>query len=378
MTVGRMMLKTIAPLLLLATVACASENLDPIGSGGGGGEGGAPVMPGPPFSLPLFDRARISSNGDDPNFHNVIAPIDLTGGPYASATLVIDLDSTCYPFESWENNPPPAGHNWPADCDAFDRNYEWTLDDPEEEGNGQPPGIELVRAITPFGGPSHFEIDVTDVMNGVSQGSHRVRAHITTYSDGEGIVSGSNGGWFVSGRIDLVPGTAPRNVLAVVPIYNKSYGPADAPGAQRFTVPEGTVASRIEYRVTGHGGGNGGLGCVGPAEEFCDREHKLQLDGAEVAAFHPWRTDCATWCTITHYDNGNGGGFDYCLENPCGAIASVQAPRANWCPSQMTPPFVLEPALGVGEHTMSWQVSAIAEGGSWRTSATYFAFGAPQ
>jgi hypothetical protein len=355
-------------------LGCTSERLNPLDGDGDGGGGGATPQPGPPFSIPLFDYERISSNGDDPNFHDIKTSIALLGGPYASATLVIDLDTTCYPFEKWQDNPPPAGQNWPADCDAFDRNFEWTLDDPEVEG--EPPGLELVRAITPFGGPRHLEIDVTDVMNGVAQGSHRIRAHITTYSDPEGIVSGSNGGWFVSGRLDLVPGAPPRRVLAVVPIYNKSYGLGDAPGAQRFTVPEGTIAGRIEYRVTGHGGGAGGLGCIGPAEEFCDREHKLQLDGLDVAAFHPWRTDCASFCTITRYDNGMGGGFDYCLENPCGAIASVQAPRANWCPGAETPPFVLEPQLGVGEHTFGWQVSTIAEGGSWRTSATYFAFGA--
>ncbi|WP_267888161.1 hypothetical protein [Sorangium cellulosum] len=28
-----------------------------------------------------------------------------------------------------------------------------------------------------------------------------------------------------------------------------------------------------------------------------------------------------------------------------------------------------------GEHTLAWRISTVAEGGVWRTSATYFAFG---
>ena len=43
-------------------------------------------------------------------------------GAYAQATLIVDLASTCFPFESAA--APPAGQNWPADCDAFDRNFD--------------------------------------------------------------------------------------------------------------------------------------------------------------------------------------------------------------------------------------------------------------
>lgn len=360
-------------LFLVALFGCTEESIRPVEVAGEGGA--APDTFRDPFSVPLFERARINSKSEKENFQNARAEVTFGEGPFALATLVIDLDTTCYPFESWADNPPPPGENWPADCDAFDRNFEWTLDDPEDESD--PPGIELVRAITPFGGPRHLEIDITDVVNGIDEGAHRIRAHITTWSDGAGQVSGSDGGWFVSGRVDLVPGPAPRDVLAVLPLYDKSYGPDARPGPQSFVVPEGTVASRIEYRVTGHGGGAGGLGCVGPAEEFCDREHTFVVDGAVLGVFHPWRTDCANFCTVTRYESPNGGGFDYCLENPCGAMASVRAPRANWCPGDISLPYTFEPALTPGEHTLSWSVSALAEGGSLRTSVTYFAFGAP-
>jgi hypothetical protein len=65
------------------------------------------------------------------------------------------------------------------------------------------------------------------------------------------------------------------------------------------------------------------------------------------------------------------------LENPCGAIQSVQASRANWCPGSLTPPFQWESQAPAspGEHTFSWAIGTVAEGGVWRLSAHYLAFG---
>jgi hypothetical protein len=316
---------------------------------------------------------RISSHAEDEHHHEATAIIDFGEPPFASATLVIDLATTCFPFESWRSNPPPPGENWPADCDAFDRNFEWSLDDPQREGD--PPGLELVRAITPFGGPLHIEADITDVANGLGQGEHRLRVLIPTYSDGDGLVSGSHGGWNVSARIDVVPGHAPRDVVAVIPLFYGSQTELPGPGPIPFSVPEGATSGRIEYRVTGHGGGAGGIGCIGPAEEFCKRTHTVKIDGAVVDSFEPWRDDCDELCTLTHYA-GSGAGFDYCFENPCGSVASVKAPRANWCPGSVTPPFAWDPSAlaAVGPHDFEWDVSTIVSGGQWRVSATYIGY----
>ena len=78
--------------------------------------------------MTVFDAARISSKASDPNFQELSADLDLSDGPYESATLIADLGTTCVPFSSWADNPPPMGENWPADCDAFDRNFEISLD----------------------------------------------------------------------------------------------------------------------------------------------------------------------------------------------------------------------------------------------------------
>ncbi|WP_437962374.1 peptide-N-glycosidase F-related protein (plasmid) [Sorangium sp. So ce119] len=382
--------RALAGALLAAAIAggCGKDAAQPPGgtqpgAGGAGGSGGAgapddgevSTPPAPPYVIEAFAKDRITSDASQPNFQQANAELDLRDGPFAKVRLVVDLETTCYPFESWQDNPPPEGESWPADCDAFDRNFEFSLDDPEDPEVG-PPGIELVRAITPFGGPLHLEVDITDVANGLAAGKHRLRAVIPTWSDATGQVSGSNGGWTVSAVIEAVPGPPPRKVLAVIPLFNGSQTTADGPGPLAVQVPEGTVSSRVEYRVTGHGGGESGSGCIGPAEEFCRRYHTILVDGGPLEKISPWRTDCEALCTRMHQGPADGG-FDYCLENPCGAIESVEASRANWCPGSESPPFLwdAEALRAPGEHTLAWRISTVAEGGVWRISATYFAFG---
>jgi hypothetical protein len=305
----------------------------------------------------------------------VVSRFELRDPSFRRVTLVVELGTTCYPFESWEDNPPPTGERWPADCDAFDRNFEISLD--PLQGRYPPPPLELVRAITPFGGPMTIEQEITDLAN-ASPGVHWLQAHISTWSDGSGQVTGSNGGWLVSARIDVVPGPEPRPVLAVVPLYDGTLRSAPGPGPISLTVPAGVARGFVEYRATGHGGGPRGAGCWGPADEFCRREHTFLVDGTEIERQELVRDDCDEHCSLTH-SGPDDGGFDYCLENPCGAISSVKAARANWCPGSVTPPIVLEsPTLAeAGDHTFEWTIDQIGEGGSWRVSATYYALGPP-
>lgn len=127
------------------------------GAGGAsaGAAGAAGGVPGTPSTV--FDNVRITSNSAGPNFQQANATVDFGAGPFTKVTLVVDLASTCFPFDGWKTNPPPTGQNWPADCDAFDRNFEFTLDEPKDATDT--PAIELVRAITPFGGPLHLEVE---------------------------------------------------------------------------------------------------------------------------------------------------------------------------------------------------------------------------
>lgn len=379
-----MRLGRLAIVLVLAPLAAACGD-DSSGSGGASAASGSSSeavtassstgepIDGPAFEIVALDDVRINSHDDQENFQDAYAEVDFGAGPYQSVKLVVDLSSTCFPFEQWDDNPPPDGQNWPADCDAFDRNFEMALFDPAfEPGDAAaPPGLELVRAITPFGGPLHIEADVTDLLNG-KPGAHRFKTHITTYSDGAGIVSGSNGGWNVSARFEVDPGPMPRPVLATIPLFYGGVTSADGIDVD-FVAPEGTGLGVIEYRVTGHGGAEGDADCIGPAEEFCFRDHEVDVDGARFADLTPTRSDCELGCTIEHYDPFD---LDYCAENPCGAIGSVRASRANWCPGSVTPPFLLQgPAVDTpGPHIASFRVPKLIEGGVWQTSATFVAY----
>jgi len=371
-----------------ALVACQSKPLDtlpePSGSIGGqpgnsGGDGGASAGEGgaaageplgEPLRIPILTSTRISSNESAANFQRALANVDFGEQPVARATLRVTLESPCFPFASWAEPGVPDGQNWPALCDAFDRTLSVTLDEAAPASLAAP-GLELLRAITPFGGPLDVEADVTDVVNGLP-GQHQLGVRIDTWSDADGLVSGSNGEWLASAELLLWPGTAPRRVLAVLPLVLEAQTEVEAP-ATTFEVPTGTGSARIEYRVTGHGGAFA-PGCLGPAEEFCQRTHELRLDGELWPELRPWR-DCSDMCTLTSNDSGYGP-REYCAQNPCADPNSARAPRANWCPGSSTQPFVLEAdALAApGEHQLTRSILELAPGGTWYVSATYFAF----
>jgi hypothetical protein len=331
------------------------------------------------LTIAVLTGARIGSENSTgwPNVGKVTADFDWKQGPFANVKLVVDLDTTCYPFEKWATNPPPAGQNVPADCDAFDRNFSAHIDDGAAAGRTVP--FEVMHAITPFGGPAHHEIDLTDLANALP-GKHRLRVDLVSFSDTAGQSTGSNNGWTVSARIEVTPGDAPRRVLAAIPLYAAEVKMGDAWPVVAFEVPAGTVSSRLEYRTSGHGQGTMGTGCIGPAEEFCDRHHSIVLDGAPALDIRPWRTDCAALCTLQHHAPFAQfvSGLDYCRQNPLGLPSSVRASRANWCPGSMTPPYSWLDLPGLaapGPHTFSFQVSQILAGGSWMASAIYYAYG---
>ena len=329
------------------------------------------------YTVALLQKAAIVSDGSKPNFQNATAPVALAEASFSSVQLVVDLTSPCFPFSNWKTDKPPAGQNWPADCDAFDRNFEMSLEDPASK---DAIGIELQRAITPFGGPEHLTTDVTDVFNALHGAPRTFKVIITAFPDGAGKVSGSAGQWFVDATLEVQPGPAPRNVLAALPLTYTSVSDGAVAHSLPFTLPEGTTHTKIEYRVTGHGGGDptGDAACIGPTDEFCKRTHTLTLDGAPLATVQPWRADCSKNCAhVTNDANFPFVGGFYCKQNPCGNPDSVIAPRANWCPGTPTAPMTWTPAALTtpGAHALSYTIDKIGPSGSWRVSALVFAYG---
>jgi hypothetical protein len=360
---GRARSLLLVAFVTLVTLACSSEPLLKPSS--------EPITQ--PRTLVAFDRIHLSSDPEAEHFQRATTVVDFGFEPVARATLSVGLESPCFPFERWTAGSVPEGQNWPPLCDAFDRTLLLSLDDPEDPATGRP-GVELVRAITPFGGPMRFDVDVTDTVNGMP-GAHTLRVDITTYGDATGQVTGTHGEWIVSTALAFEPGLAPRSVLGVVPLTFGNVTEA-APAPMPFRLPEGTTSARLEYRATGHGGVMPAPGCTGPAEEFCPRTHSLLLDGAPLDEFLPWRNDCATLCTPASFQSDVLDIPEYCAENPCGGPASVRAPRANWCPGSVTWPRVVEDAAlaAPGEHELALRVDQLEPGGLWLVSATVVAY----
>jgi Peptide-N-glycosidase F, C terminal len=367
----------VAAVLPLSVAACSQSNPTPSMpvTDGRAPQDAAP-QPASPYTQMILQNAHIGSDPSKSDFQAAIADVALSGGPFASVRLTVDLVSPCFPWTNWARDPPPPGQNWPADCDAFDRNFEVSLIDPSAPQGTQ--ALELVRAITPFGGPEHVEQDATDVFNTV-HGPRTLRVYISAYSDAAGRVSGTAGAWYVSARLDVAPGPPPSNVLAAIPLYYGSVTAGQVVSDVTLTVPQGATSSRLEYRVTGHGGttGDGGVlpSCTGPADEFCRRLHHVYLDHQEIEQITPWRSNCDTLCALT--DGGPFGAGQYCQQNPCGAPSSVVASRANWCPGSVTPPLSWTPAAlsSPGAHTFGFAVDGIAAGATWRVSAVAFVYG---
>ena len=324
-----------------------------------------------PASILVLDRAVIHSRGTD-NVQHALAAVDLGPGPWARATLILDLDSPCYPYERWQTDPPPEGQFWPADCDSATRSLEISFDPPT--GFGAPPPFEVERAATPFGGPEHLVVDVTDFANAFP-GAHTLDVYIPTMASTDGTVSGSAGSWTVTVRLETTPGPAPRHVLGALVLENGTFNRGDDPHTVAVSIPDGVTAARLEYRATGEGNTAYFGGC-GSGEDFCQRTHHLQVDGVEIAAPTPWRTDCDKECTVAHQGPA-GRGFDYCLENPTGSYITVPKPRANWCPGTDTPPMTFDPTglHAPGSHSFSYTIDGINTSGWWRVSAVLYLFG---
>jgi len=372
---------TLLALALILALGCSDDSTSdtakdaaPAGDQTAGPDAGVTPDLAAPYTATPMDRVRINSTGSV-NVRKADAEVTFDKGPYSKVIMSVELESSCYPFDKWKTNPPPAGHNWPKDCDAYDRNFSFYLD--PAKSSADPPAFELVRAITPFGGPMKYDVDLTDLANTLT-GKHTLRVTISTWSDSKGKVSGAAGGWWVTAKFKYTPGTPPRKVLAATSLFAHTY--KDNTGKKMettLTAPAGTKSVKVEYRGTGHGGGPMDSACIGHADEFCQRRHHIYVNGTELdetknKVLAPWRTDCAKGCTLATASFGQ-----YCKENPCGSIQSVKASRANWCPGSVTPPIVFTTAALAtpGKHTWGYAIDKVAKGGSWVVSATYYAYG---
>jgi hypothetical protein len=304
---------------------------------------------------------------------------ELGTGPFAEVTLTFQLESPCFPFDKWTESPPPAGQMFPAQCDRFDRLMYFEVDPAAD--SGAPPGLQVLRAITPYGGPLEKSVDITDFAN-THPGAHSLRSFVGTWVDDQGQISGADGGYFLTVTIHVEPGTPKQRALAVTPLFSGWVGVDSALTDLTFSLPEGVTRARLEYLVTGHGGAmDPSSACIGAADEFCKRTHHLSVDGMALTPegfsrpeFVPWRDDCGELCTLAQ---GHPMMGTYCTENPNRMMGSVTAPRANWCPGDDVAAIVAQlPAAQAtpGAHTARFAIDDIYPDGRWQVALAVYAY----
>lgn len=135
-----------------------------------------------------------------------------------------------------------------------------------------------------------------------------------------------------------------------------------------FDAPASLRDARLRYIVTGHGGWDAG-------DEFTPKVNTIWLDGAEVARFVPWRSDCANFRRV----NPASG-------NCWNGMSSGDLSWSGWCPGTPVDPVIVPlGTMAKGHHVVrvaipmgkpeggsfsAWSVSGAVVGGSrrWRNS----------
>ena len=259
-----------------------------------------------------------------------------------------------------------------------------------ENGNGEKyqgvvrtenytPLLELMRFFTPFG-VKHF--NNLELKNKVWQDSVYYRQDISELTAaldekevwiGMNIGNYDNGGHKVSLNITIHPGyDAKSEDKLLLPLFNTN-NVMEMAGQQyatmfnnekglelTFEVPASDKNYRLRYITTGHGGwGNG--------DEFVPKKNTILVDGKEIFAFVPWRTDCGSY----RLSNPASGNFN-------DGLSSSDLSRSNWCPGTVTPPVYIELGkLSAGKHSMQIKIPQGAPEGtsfsSWNVSGVLIA-----
>jgi hypothetical protein len=245
------------------------------------------------------------------NRRKVYAEVDLPTGEWKSVSLQLRL--AC----------PPGG------CDRYDR---WGFIG-VASGEGLDESItEIARFATPFGGAADWTTDVTE-LSPLLAARRKLVVQIDTWV---GPNRPPGAGWLVDATLTFTPGTAERRPIQVIPLWAVGTAevgdPANPPTIPARMVQIPAEAASVELRsfVTGHGQGN-----LQNCAEFCPKVHTYTV-GAKSFQRMAWRDDCASFCTLTRLP---GSAVQVCQESPTGVVASVRAPRANWCPGALVVPW---------------------------------------
>lgn len=215
------------------------------------------------------------------------------------------------------------------------------------------PDLEVVRFVTPYGGPAEYEVDVTPLAP-LLRGRRTFRAHIDTWSDPA---------WRLDFELRYQAVKEFDNATWAAPAYYAAnFNRQDMPAGDSAVVeiPRGLRRVVLEVTSTGH--------CTDgrDEDEFVSKANVISVDGVVVARYHPWRDDCR------RFRDRN----PYCARWTDGTWSSDYS-RSGWCPGVEVPPveFDLTDHLAPGPHVIRFAIENMrpkdTDGnyGYWRVSA---------
>ncbi|PCI02030.1 MAG: peptide-N-glycosidase [Flavobacteriaceae bacterium] len=250
----------------------------------------------------------------------------------------------------------------PVYTDSKNNNYQGVLND----GN-YAPSIELMRFFTAFG--THHFNDKREIKNYDWAENVMYNQEVTKLipSDEEEIWVGvfignyNKGGHKVSLELDFYPSmsTYKKPVNKYINSLFSTVNRMEASGQNygrlfkndtlkiHFEIKENINDLQLIYTTTGHGGWDDG-------DEYMPRMNRVLVDGKQVFAIVPWRSDCATY-RLSNPASGNFGN----------GLSSSDYSRSNWCPGTLTTPYYIPlHQLKKGKHTMEIIVEQGNDGGT--------------
>jgi hypothetical protein len=216
------------------------------------------------------------------------------------------------------------------------------------------PDLELVKFITPYGGRTEFDVDVSPLVP-LLRGHRIFRAFIDTW------VAPA---WTVTGALALSRDSTAQNAVWVRSVlFEQAYTAKDPGMAGRevtIEIPNGLDRVILVYLVSGH--------CTDgtDADEFVQKDNVISVDGRVVYRYRPWRDDCRAFRERN----------PYCRRWSDGSW-SCDYSRSGWCPGDVVRPLQLDLTdhLTPGRHALRFVVEDVrpkdekGHYGYWRLSA---------
>lgn len=233
------------------------------------------------------------------------------------------------------------------------------------------PIVELIRFYTPFGvhhfntqvavdgliwaDSAFYKQDITPLMpylkeyvwvgafiGNYDKGGHKINLTLKHYPDSKEVVQKQTSDikyWFK-------PLFCTNNVLEMAGQEYATMFDNDTL-AITFNIPENISNLKLRYISTGHGGWDGG-------DEFNPKENEIFIDGAKIAGYIPWRSDCGTY----RLSNPASGNF-------WNGTSSSDYSRSGWCPGTATNPIDIPiPSMSKGQHILKIAINQGKSNGS--------------